>query len=128
MRRYQALDWFDIKGRGRVASVSNDEAFERDAAHLIGEVVEIDGAQYKVLGVESWALQTIRKGAPIGLLVERIDVPAWLYGEAFQVEHNPNCLSPFLVRLVDRDRIGYGKTLWEAAEAARKATAGEAKP
>lgn len=72
MRSYHANDWFDIKGRGRVAEVRNDEEFQRDKGHLIGEVVEIDGKQYKVLGVESYALATIRKGSPIGLLVEPV--------------------------------------------------------
>lgn len=70
MRKFTAEGWFDITGRGRVASVRNDEDFDRDTKHLIGERVEIDGAVYEVLGVESYALQTIRKGMPIGLLVK----------------------------------------------------------
>jgi hypothetical protein len=31
-----------------------------------------------------------------------MDIPEWLLSEAFRIEHNPNCPSPFLVRLVGR--------------------------
>lgn len=57
------------------------------------------------------------------------ELPFWLERETFQVEHNPNCPSPYKVRLVQYERgrihgteddaIGYGKTLGEAAERAR---------
>jgi len=70
VRSYSAIDWYEIKGRGKVASVINDQEFERDTRHLWGEEVLIDGLPYIVRGVESYALQTIRVGAPIGLLVE----------------------------------------------------------
>ena len=53
----------------------------------------------------------------------------WLERETFQVEHNPNCLSPYKVRLVqygrgqidgtEADAIGCGKSLSEAANRAR---------
>ena len=56
-------------------------------------------------------------------------VPAWLSAQTYRVEYNPNCPSPFLVRLVakgrsriygdEKDALGYGKTLDEAAEAAK---------
>lgn len=56
-------------------------------------------------------------------------LPDWIYADTFRIEHNPNCPSPFLVRLVqygrgqidgtDQDAMGYGKTLGEAAERAR---------
>lgn len=55
-------------------------------------------------------------------------IPDLLKEQTFQVEHNPNCPSPFKVRLVqygrgcidgtELDAIGYGKTLEEAAERA----------
>src|SRR5262245_14362699 len=58
-----------------------------------------------------------------------LELPLWLAGETFQVEHNPNCPSPYKVRLVqwgrgridgtDQDAIGHGKTLTEAADKAR---------
>ena len=76
MRQFKAEDWYDIKGRGRVASVLNDEEYERDTRHLFGEVVSIDGQTYRVLGVESYAIQTIRKGMPIGLWVEPFTIDA----------------------------------------------------
>lgn len=56
-------------------------------------------------------------------------IPDWLLELTFRVEHNPNCPSPFLVRLVqwgrgsidgtDQDAIGHGRSLAEAAERAR---------
>lgn len=68
-------------------------------------------------------------------------IPEWLKKETFAVQHNPNCPSPYLVRLIGkgaglldlkpyfllgkpkpgeltRDALGFGKTLEEAAEAA----------
>src|SRR5690606_29144945 len=57
-------------------------------------------------------------------------VPNWLLRETFMVEHNPNCPSPFLVRLVGKgkgyirrnsdDVRGYGQTLEDAATMAMK--------
>jgi len=72
MRKFNAEGWYEIKERGLVVSVVNDEEFAKDSSHLIGEIVRIDGVEYKVKGVEAHALATIRKGAPIGLLVERL--------------------------------------------------------
>jgi hypothetical protein len=71
MRKFDAEGWYEITGRGLVVSVRNDEDFAKDSTHLIGEIVRIDGVEYKVKGVEAFALATIRKGSPIGLLVER---------------------------------------------------------
>jgi hypothetical protein len=59
----------------------------------------------------------------------RCEGRSWLDDETFQVEHNPNCPSPYKVRLVQYgrgrihgdkdDAIGFGKTLYEAADKAR---------
>lgn len=72
VRQFKAQSWYDIKGRGRVAGVINDEEFAKDSNHLIGELVSIDDEVYRVRGVEAYALATIRRGAPIGLLVEPV--------------------------------------------------------
>lgn len=74
-----------------------------------------------------------------------IVIPKWMLMKTFAVQHNPNCPSPFLVRLVrpgtgyldfkqyisvgthkdpsnailTHDILGFGTTLQEAAEAAR---------
>ena len=64
---------------------------------------------------------------------ERLVIPEWLLERTFEVQHNPNCPSPFLVRMVTpgtgrldslppnvtKDTIGYGKTLTEAADNVR---------
>lgn len=73
MRQFKAQSWFHIKGRGHVVSVINDEDFEKDSHHLLGEQVSIDGVIYTVKGVEAYCLQTVRKGASIGLLVVDTD-------------------------------------------------------
>lgn len=64
---YKSLDTFLIKGRGRVFVVENDK--DRDNNDLLGSEVTIDGVNYKVCGVESFAMQKIAKGVRIGLLV-----------------------------------------------------------
>lgn len=61
--------------------------------------------------------------------VDSLTTAIWLERETFQIEHNPNCPSPYKVRLVqygrgkidgtEADAIGCGKTLLEAAEKAR---------
>lgn len=61
---------YEIKGRGTVFAVESPQEYPRDKCPLIGQHVEIDGTQYLVKGVESFALGTIRKGAEIGLLVD----------------------------------------------------------
>lgn len=84
MREFHVEEWFHIKGRGDVAAVRNDEEFERDTGHLIGEKVMLDGVVYTVKGVESHAITPIRKGAPIALLIaepRRIEVHADLKEE-----------------------------------------------
>jgi hypothetical protein len=69
MRSYKSEDKFKVRGKD-VFAVRNDERFKKDSNHLIGEIVEIDGVQRKVIGVDAWALSEIREGAPIGLMVE----------------------------------------------------------
>lgn len=64
-------EWFQLKGRGDVASVSIDRDCRKDQLLETFKRVVIDGKEYDVKDVESWALETIRKGQPIGLLVER---------------------------------------------------------
>lgn len=70
MLEFIAEDWYEIKGRGRVASVRNPARFKRDECPYIGQTVLIDGVPYVVKAVESFALGEIREGAPIGLLAE----------------------------------------------------------
>lgn len=66
---YKSLDTFEIKNRGRVFVVENDKDRDRDNNDLLGSEVIIDGKNYKVKGVESFAIQKIYKGQKIGLLV-----------------------------------------------------------
>lgn len=61
--------------------------------------------------------------------VDNLSMAGWLERETFTVAHNPNCPSPYCVRLVQHgrgvidgtkaDAIGYGKSLQEAAGKAR---------
>lgn len=66
---YKSLDTFEINGRGKVFVVENDKDRDRDKNDLLGSEVTIDGVNYKVRGVESFAIHKIRKGQKIGLLV-----------------------------------------------------------
>lgn len=60
----------DQKHGRLVFTVVADEEMPRDS--LVDEEVLIDGKKYKVLCVESYALDSIRKGHPIGLLVKEV--------------------------------------------------------
>jgi hypothetical protein len=66
---YKSLDIFEIKDKGKVFVVENDKDRNRDDNDLIGSEVIIDGENYKVRGVESFAIPIIAKGQKIGLLV-----------------------------------------------------------
>ena len=70
-----------------------------------------------------------------------MNIPDWMLKKTFMIQHNPNCASPFLVRLVrpgkgridglpysghsdtvmTQDIIGFGDTLEEASREAREA-------
>ncbi len=75
MRTFVAIDYFDIKGRGRVWTGDSPITFDRDTEYqqLLGEWM-IDhpeaeaGYVYTVTAVEMYCIRTIHKGAPIGLL------------------------------------------------------------
>jgi hypothetical protein len=70
MKSFKSIDKYNIKGHGTVFSVINDETFRRGECRLIGERVLINEKMYQVKGVESFTLEIIQKGMPIGLLVE----------------------------------------------------------
>lgn len=67
---FTAEDWFTIKDRGDVASVRIDRDCRKDELLQTFRRVVIDGDEYEVSDVESWCLETIRRGSPIGLLVK----------------------------------------------------------
>lgn len=66
---FAGAEWYHLKDRGDVASVTLNRNCERNRLLETFRRVVIDGQEYTVLGVESWALSTIRKGQKIGLLV-----------------------------------------------------------
>lgn len=68
---FRNAEWFHIEGRGDVASVRLDRDCLKDELLATFKHVVIDGKNYEVKGVESWALQTIREGQMIGLLVDK---------------------------------------------------------
>jgi len=51
MKSYKSNDWRVVSGRGHIAIVDTTETPEP----AVGEMVEIDGEQYKVIGIEKWA-------------------------------------------------------------------------
>jgi len=65
---------YQIDGRGVVYVVTCPEYVpDRSRNPWRGQIVLIDGRKCTVIGVESYALKHIKKGAPIGLLVEEVD-------------------------------------------------------
>lgn len=69
---FTSEDWYTVKGRGRVAAVESPVDFENGKSPFLGKIVIIDGTYFKVIGVESYAIHIIRKGTPIGLMVEEV--------------------------------------------------------
>jgi len=66
---YKSIESFEIKNRGKVFMVINDKDRFKSDNDLIGCEVIIDGVIYRVKGIESFAIENIKKGNPIGLLV-----------------------------------------------------------
>jgi hypothetical protein len=67
---FTALDWFHLNGRGDVAVVTLDRDCQRSEMLTLFARVRIDGNEYTVKGIESFAVEQQRKGWTIGLLVE----------------------------------------------------------
>ncbi len=66
MKTYTAHDWYDVRGRGRAASVT----VETNELPTVGELVEIDKQLFTVSGVEKIGINLESwKGQAIGLLV-----------------------------------------------------------
>lgn len=66
MTEFTAAGWFEIRGRGWVASIAGIDDF--DPRTLVSQQVEVDGKSYVVRGVETFAIANV-SGKPFGLLV-----------------------------------------------------------
>lgn len=64
------VEWYTCQ-RGRVAAVNIDRDCLREDLLKVFRCVIIGGREYEVAGVESYAVQMIRKGSFIGLLVRQ---------------------------------------------------------
>jgi hypothetical protein len=64
---------FMITGRGLSYPVECPETYSKRDGGLLGKVIRLDGKMVKVVGIESFAIEIIRKGTKIGLLVEPIE-------------------------------------------------------
>lgn len=71
MSEWRALDWFHLKGRGWVAVCSPSEPTTLGQARALrGRRVRIDGAEYAVLGVETFALGDEAPARQVGFHIE----------------------------------------------------------
>jgi hypothetical protein len=73
--KYSAIEWYEIKDRGKVAICAALPKDEYDPDNLKGEVVNIDSKEYKVMGVESFAIPRsieLPYKLSFGLLVEPV--------------------------------------------------------
>lgn len=68
---FTASDWFHLSCRGDVAAVTLFRDCLRSEMLTLFARVRIDGKEYAIKGVETFAVEQQRKGWPIGLLVER---------------------------------------------------------
>ena len=68
--RFKSLDWFELKGRGSVASVT----VPSDMPSPLGKEVQIDGVSYRCIGLERFGTNLgnplLKRGEKVGLLVE----------------------------------------------------------
>ncbi len=71
--KFAAESEFHINGRGRVFTGLNPETCTRDqlSERYVGKIVEINGTEWLVVGVESFAVEHQPKGQFIGLLVKK---------------------------------------------------------
>lgn len=71
MTEYKSLDQFELKGRGIVYCVEykGETIYKSKVNTLVGSKVKIDGNEFTIKGVESYAIETISDGQKIGLLV-----------------------------------------------------------
>ena len=71
-RSFSADDWVYIPGRGWAAITQCPEYWDKNLPPNgwgLGDEVLIDGRLYTVRGIESYAMPSLSKGTPIGLLV-----------------------------------------------------------
>ena len=66
MKRFTAIEWWELRGRGWVANIDGITGF--NPRPLVGQQVEIDGTVYTVKGVETYMIPD-PSGMPFGLLV-----------------------------------------------------------
>lgn len=74
MKSFKKLNSFELPSLGTVIIVANDVTQSRDelSKSLVGQTVLIDDIEYKILGVESHALNIIKEGTRIGLLIKKL--------------------------------------------------------
>lgn len=68
---FTSLEWSTLPGRGDVAVVVLDRNYQRSQMLKDLAKVLIDGLEYEVIGIESFAIESQRKGLKVGLLVEK---------------------------------------------------------
>jgi hypothetical protein len=74
--QFASIEWRDVKGLGRVATVRCDRERPRADSGLAGADVVIDGDLYKCIRVERFAMGApISAGEIIGLLVKAKTLP-----------------------------------------------------
>lgn len=68
---FVADEWFEIRGRGNVATFKNGEQLppRMSARDLVNRYVRIDGKEYFVTGVETHATYHYSRSSPFGLLI-----------------------------------------------------------
>lgn len=72
MRTFQSSESWQVKSRGWIVyNVPCPVTCQRDdLSDVIGKRAIIDGVEHEILGIDSWAISTIREGVTIGLAVK----------------------------------------------------------
>lgn len=84
MTEFHALDWFEVKGRGSVAVIEKLPEGEYDPDLYKGKQVIIDGDEYTILGVETFAIprsESMPYRHSFGLLVKAKNMQDKVYSK-----------------------------------------------
>ncbi len=63
---FKVDEWFPIRGRGHVATITHPAFSEYQKKALVGEDVILDGVKHRVTGVETFAMW-YREAVPTGI-------------------------------------------------------------
>lgn len=68
---YHEIDRWTVRGHTVIGVACPQDSKRGQLLDTIGRQVLIDGTKYSVKGVEAYCIENIRKGMPVGLIVDQ---------------------------------------------------------